>query len=359
MGNATTLLPKFKRRAAAAIGIPRRLFARIASFLRNSTANQLLCHIRLYPNWYLNLIIWMPFISLLSAIAVYSRLRHRKIFAAHSAGDFPFFETAPESARWSLEFYLQKTLEGQQFYLHRDKLVHPILDIGTGEGTFAYWFRDAICQIDAGIDPMEIQHQTAGAMGSYKEVKMAPAECIPYPDNSFNTVMSVCVLEHVEGIDRAFKEMARVLRPGGHILATVISENHSDALLPARIYRFLGLHRRADEYTRRFNCMNMHHRPTFSVGDYQTLVGSDLSIVQHEYFLSRSNRSFYDFLGWPAILIGYRYGNVSVSMHLLRKWLGNKPIDRFARWLLLPRLYLDAAQDNPRHTFLFLAMKKQ
>ncbi len=42
---------------------------------------------------------------------------------------------------------------------------------------------------------------------------------IPFPDDHFDLVYSFKVLAHVERIDRALAEMARVTRPGGHIVA--------------------------------------------------------------------------------------------------------------------------------------------
>lgn len=44
---------------------------------------------------------------------------------------------------------------------------------------------------------------------------VAPAEKIPFPDNSFDAVFSVSVLEHVQGQREAVEEILRVLKPGG------------------------------------------------------------------------------------------------------------------------------------------------
>ncbi|HVR20863.1 MAG TPA: class I SAM-dependent methyltransferase, partial [Polyangiaceae bacterium] len=42
---------------------------------------------------------------------------------------------------------------------------------------------------------------------------------LPYPDASFDVVLSFKVLAHVPDIERALAEMARVCRPGGHVVA--------------------------------------------------------------------------------------------------------------------------------------------
>jgi ubiquinone/menaquinone biosynthesis C-methylase UbiE len=45
------------------------------------------------------------------------------------------------------------------------------------------------------------------------------ATALPYPDASFDVTCSFKVLAHVREIDTALAEMARVTRPGGHVIA--------------------------------------------------------------------------------------------------------------------------------------------
>ena len=59
----------------------------------------------------------------------------------------------------------------------------------------------------------ELAAQTAGANVSFK---VGAAESIPFPDGSFDAVLSFDVLEHVQDPRRAFREIHRVLRAGGH-----------------------------------------------------------------------------------------------------------------------------------------------
>src|SRR5688572_17309915 len=51
------------------------------------------------------------------------------------------------------------------------------------------------------------------------EVAQASVTALPYRDDSFDVVCSFKVLAHVEDIETALSEMARVTRPGGHVLA--------------------------------------------------------------------------------------------------------------------------------------------
>lgn len=49
-------------------------------------------------------------------------------------------------------------------------------------------------------------------------VVQASVEALPFDDASFDTVCSFKVLAHVPDIDRALSELARVTRPGGHLV---------------------------------------------------------------------------------------------------------------------------------------------
>ena len=53
----------------------------------------------------------------------------------------------------------------------------------------------------------------------------AIAEDLPFEDNSFDTVLSIAVLEHVQDVEKAMGESIRVLKPGGILIANVPSYN--------------------------------------------------------------------------------------------------------------------------------------
>lgn len=52
------------------------------------------------------------------------------------------------------------------------------------------------------------------------------AQSIPFPVESFDLVVANHMLYHVPDRPRALREIHRVLRPGGHLLASTISERH-------------------------------------------------------------------------------------------------------------------------------------
>lgn len=90
-----------------------------------------------------------------------------------------------------------------------------ILDVGTGEGQVA---RLAVAQGSStvvGIDPTANQVVEALRRGGGPAYARAGADALPFPAESFDAVVACLVFEHIEAVDAAIDEVARVLRPGG------------------------------------------------------------------------------------------------------------------------------------------------
>ena len=51
-------------------------------------------------------------------------------------------------------------------------------------------------------------------------------ESIPYPDETFDVVIANHMLYHVPDRQKAIGEIARVLKPSGHLMATTVGQNH-------------------------------------------------------------------------------------------------------------------------------------
>lgn len=91
---------------------------------------------------------------------------------------------------------------------------HRVVDIGTGDGQIARALQAQGSEV-VGIDPTHAQIEIARERGGGPRYIRAGADAIPLPDNSVDAAIACLVFEHIDDIDSAIAEVARVLRPGG------------------------------------------------------------------------------------------------------------------------------------------------
>lgn len=98
-----------------------------------------------------------------------------------------------------------------------------VLDLGSGAGNDCFVARAIVGEkgkvtgIDFSEDMLEKAKQNALKLGySNVEFIKGDIEDIPLPDHSFDVVVSNCVLNLVPDKEKAFAEIMRVLKPGGH-----------------------------------------------------------------------------------------------------------------------------------------------
>lgn len=90
-----------------------------------------------------------------------------------------------------------------------------VLDLGAGSGSMSQLLAAAGYQVDAcDLEPALFRFPTV-------ECRRADLnELLPYDDRAFDGVVCIEVLEHLDGHERLFREVQRVLRPGGVFLFT-------------------------------------------------------------------------------------------------------------------------------------------
>ena len=58
------------------------------------------------------------------------------------------------------------------------------------------------------------------------DARVADVESLPFADGEFDCAVANAMLYHVEHLDRALSELARVLEPGGRLVAVTIGAGH-------------------------------------------------------------------------------------------------------------------------------------
>ncbi len=89
-----------------------------------------------------------------------------------------------------------------------------VLDVGCGDGQISRAAAKVGCDV-LGVDPVPLHVETARTRGGGPRYEIGSAEALPVGDAEFDAVVACLVFEHIDALDAALAEVARVLRPGG------------------------------------------------------------------------------------------------------------------------------------------------
>jgi ubiquinone/menaquinone biosynthesis C-methylase UbiE len=98
-----------------------------------------------------------------------------------------------------------------------------ILDVGCGPGFYAAELLDevgaegSVVGVDSSADMLAVAAHRCEGRGS-AEFHEADATSLPVEDGGFDAALSVQVLEYVDDVDAALREIHRALRPGGRVV---------------------------------------------------------------------------------------------------------------------------------------------
>lgn len=119
-----------------------------------------------------------------------------------------------------------------------------LLDIGTGTGRMLELFGAKIVRgvgIDRSTDMLALARSNLEKAGLDNcEVRQGDLYQIPYDGRSFDTVLIHQVLHFVDDPDRAIREAARVLKPGGRMLVVDFAPHDLENLRSDHEHRRLG-----------------------------------------------------------------------------------------------------------------------
>jgi SAM-dependent methyltransferase len=136
------------------------------------------------------------------------------------------WESDTYDEKWSISFDERCTT----FAVDRFRAVSPgtetydhALELGCGTGFFLLNLmqggiarRGTVTDLSPGM--VAVATRNAANLGLDVEGRVADAETIPVPDASVDLVVGHAVLHHIPDLDTAFREILRVLRPGGRFV---------------------------------------------------------------------------------------------------------------------------------------------
>lgn len=151
------------------------------------------------------------------------------------------------------------TWGARSFFLHRLRMAlalfdapryAKLLDVGFGSGIFLPELAKH-CQELHGIDVHPNRHLVEEMLrkeGVSAILTDASATSLPYPDETFDAVVSISVLEHIREIDAAMREIRRVTKPNGAVILGFPVENAISELALRFAYLWLPNAKLKDEH---------------------------------------------------------------------------------------------------------------
>ena len=110
-----------------------------------------------------------------------------------------------------------------------------VLDAGCGRGNIAERIARESDAAVVGIDQSERMVELTRARGV--DAVVGDVRALPFEDGEFDCALAAWMLFHVPDVDAALAELARVLRPGGRLVAVTNGPDHHREL-----YELLGRH---------------------------------------------------------------------------------------------------------------------
>lgn len=139
----------------------------------------------------------------------------------------------------AMTFGIDRLWRRRAVRLMRDIPHADVLDIATGTGDLAILMAERldgshVTGVDLSEGMIEIGRRKVAERGLDGRISLTTGDCLslPFPDNSFDCITCAYGVRNFENLAAGYKEMERVLRPGGLLVVLELSTPQSPVVKP-------------------------------------------------------------------------------------------------------------------------------
>jgi SAM-dependent methyltransferase len=244
--------------------------------------------------------------------------------AAHlEEGSSAFFEAVRRHRYVEYAPWIPAAVEFERFRGKR------VLEIGPGLGTDLLQFASHGAQsfaVDLAQRHIELTRRNLGIHGYVAPCLLGDAEALPFREDTFDCVYAFGVLHHTPTIDRAIREIHRVLKIGGKAVVALYHRDSAFYWVYTILFRGVG----------KMELIRKGYRRFMSEIEFRSENSEAMPLVR-VYSRNQVRRLFRGFRTTKIQTRHLEFSHLVLADRMMKAWPGLRPgrdfVERFARYL--------------------------